>query len=180
MSEAETGAISTRSGVQQQGPPERQSATRTAQGTKSSVPGPRANRRLVLIAEDEEPIAEALTMIIEDAGYDSMTATHGRQALELARARRPDLVITDLMMPYLDGEELIAALHADAAHNNHSAPPIILMTAAGPRRAATVGADVVLRKPFNITDVEALLEHFLGPEAPQPKPPSATPGTDHS
>jgi len=73
-------------------------------------PGP----PLVLIAEDERPIAAILRAVVADAGYEPAVATHGRQALELARERWPALVITDLMMPYLGGDELIAALRTEA------------------------------------------------------------------
>lgn len=116
----------------------------------------------VLIAEDEEPIAAALVLIVEDAGYTPLVAVHGREALEMQQARRPALVITDLMMPYLDGTELIAAIRADAEQHAYKRPPIVLMTAAGLRRAQEAGADALLRKPFNIEDVEAVLRRFLG------------------
>ena len=121
-----------------------------------------AEAPLVLVAEDEEPIAAALMLIIEDAGYTPLVAAHGKAALDLIRTRRPGLVITDLMMPYLDGADLIAAIHDEAERNHSVPPPIVLMTAAGPRRAQEVGADAVLRKPFDIEDVEALLHRFLG------------------
>src|SRR5262245_65910949 len=65
---------------------------------------------VVLIAEDEEPIAEALAMIVEDAGYTPLLAAHGMEALELARTQRPALLITDLMMTFFDGARLIAAV----------------------------------------------------------------------
>jgi two-component system, OmpR family, response regulator VicR len=160
VSEAETGAGINRLGADNRGQDaaERHDTPMDGQGAQDRP----AERKLVLIAEDEEPIAEALAMIAEDAGYAAMIATHGQQALDMARARRPALVITDLMMPYLDGQELIAALRADASRNHDNPPPIILMTAAGPRRAGRADADVVLRKPFNVADVEALLERFLG------------------
>jgi CheY-like chemotaxis protein len=116
-----------------------------------------------LIAEDEEPIAEAIALIVEDAGYTPLVAAHGKQALELARLRRPALVITDLMMPQMDGTELIATLRADAAADAHAPPPIILMTAAGMKRAQEAGANALLRKPFELDDLEALLFRFLGP-----------------
>lgn len=122
---------------------------------------------VVLVAEDEEPIAAALMLIIEDAGYVPLVAAHGKAALDMIRQRHPALIITDLMMPYLDGAELISAVRADFAHDNHVPPPIVLMTAAGVRRAQEAGADAVLRKPFNIEDVEALLSRFLGTEQRQ-------------
>lgn len=124
---------------------------------------------LVLIAEDEGPIAETVSYVVEDAGYMPLVAAHGRQALEFARAERPALLITDLMMPHLDGAALIAALRADAAAagaqggaGGRVALPTILMTAASLDRALAAGADVVLRKPFALAELEALLHRFLG------------------
>lgn len=118
---------------------------------------------LVLIVEDEEPIAGAIAYLVEDHGYIPLRAANGREALGLARARHPRLIITDLMMPVMDGAELITALREDAFADGASATPIVLTTAGGFHRAEAVGADAVLRKPFDITDVEALLDRFLGP-----------------
>ena len=118
---------------------------------------------LVLIAEDEEPQAEILVFVVREAGYTPLVALNGRQALAMAREQRPALLITDLMMPYLDGSELIAALRADAAASGETMPPAVLMTAANMAVARTAGADVVLRKPFHLADLEALLHRFLRP-----------------
>ena len=123
---------------------------------------------LVLIAEDEEPIAEVLAMIIEDCGYSTLVAVHGKQALEMASARRPALIITDLMMPQMSGAELVSAVRADAVAHGYAPPPILLMSAAGSRYTEPVGADAVLPKPFDIRQVESLLNRFLGPAARQP------------
>jgi DNA-binding response OmpR family regulator len=116
---------------------------------------------VVLIAEDEEPIAQALAMIIEDLGYTALVATNGKEALALARAHHPALIITDLMMPLMSGADLIAAVRADAARNGHQAPPIVLMSAAGSRFMAPVGADDILPKPFDLRQIEAILARFL-------------------
>ena len=118
---------------------------------------------LVLIAEDEEPIAETVAYVVEDAGYTPLVAAHGRQALDLARAQLPALLITDLMMPHLGGADLIAALRADAAADGLGALPVIVLTAAGLSQALTAGGDVVLRKPFELLELAALLHRFLGP-----------------
>lgn len=123
---------------------------------------------LVLIVDDEAPIAEALAMIIEDAGFTPLIAKHGQQAIELARAQPPALVITDLMMPRLDGTALIAALRADAAANDHAVPPMVLVTAGGLQQANAAGADAVLLKPFTVEEVEALLRRFLSPPSDPP------------
>jgi CheY-like chemotaxis protein len=119
-------------------------------------------RPLVLIVEDEEPIASVLAMIVEDAGYRQLTAMHGKEALGLALAQHPALVLTDLMMPYLDGAELIVALHKALDDTKQKTPPIVLMTAAGILQAQSAGADALLRKPFNVDEVEALLQRYLG------------------
>src|SRR5690242_20506518 len=100
-------------------------------------------RLVVLIAEDEEPIADALAMIVEEAGYTAIVAPHGLQALNLARAYHPDLLITDLMMPYLDGEKLILALEEDARQSGQTRIPVILTTAAQGPRLSTI-ADALL------------------------------------
>jgi DNA-binding response OmpR family regulator len=128
-------------------------------GAMSGEP-PTTAPKVVLIAEDEEPIAEALAYLVEDAGYTPVVAVEGREALELAHAYRPALIITDLMMPSMSGEELIGALRAEW---DSTTPPIVLMTAAGRRHAAQCGADALLTKPFEISEVEVLLRRFLGP-----------------
>lgn len=119
---------------------------------------------IVLIAEDEEPIAQAIAFIVEDLGYTPEIALHGKQALELVRTSHPALIITDLMMPQMDGAELIRAVHEDAAREQYAAPPIILMSAAGRHYVESVGADAFLPKPFDVTDVEQLVDHYLRPD----------------
>jgi two-component system, chemotaxis family, chemotaxis protein CheY len=127
---------------------------------------------LVLIVEDEEPLAETIAFIVREAGYTPLVALNGRQALELARTRGPALLITDLMIPHLDGAAVIGALRAAAAVAGEPPPPIILITAANPVRARAAGADVILRKPFYLADLEALLHRFLGTPADERIAPS--------
>lgn len=115
---------------------------------------------LVLIVEDDAPIATLVADIVAAVGHTPLVAAHGRQALALAGVHRPALVITDLMMPHLDGAGLIAALHAGATAS-HPTPPIVLMTAAGGQAARAAGADAILTKPFNLAELEALLDRFL-------------------
>ena len=121
-----------------------------------------AVRIVVLIAEDEPPIAEIVAEVVADLGCTPLVAPDGRRALALAREQHPALLVTDLMMPYLSGAELIAALRADAAAAGTPAVPVILMTAAGPRAARAVGADAVLPKPFRLDDLEDLVRLLLG------------------
>ncbi len=119
-------------------------------------------RFLVLIVEDEGAIARVLAAFVEDLGYVAMVAPHGAAALETARARWPALVLTDNMMPLMNGSRLITELRAEAASSGRVMPPTVLMTAANPRLGDGVVPDVLLPKPFDLVQVEALLERFLG------------------
>lgn len=118
-------------------------------------------KRPVLIVEDERSIALVVSEVVAEAGHLPIVARHGREGLSLARDHWPVLLITDLMLPHLDGTALIAALRAEATAERIM-PPVILMTAVGHRYAGAAGADVVLHKPFDLAELEALLHRFLG------------------
>lgn len=128
-------------------------------GADSKSPAER--QVVVLVAEDEETIAETLAMIVEDAGYLAVVAHDGREALALARQHRPDLILTDLMMPFLSGAGLIAAVRADAAAQGQPPPPAVVITAASRARAEESGADVVIPKPFDVTSIESVMRRLL-------------------
>lgn len=131
----------------------------------TSVPSPDTTQTLVLVAEDEETIAETLALIVEDAGYVALVAHDGREALALARQHRPHLIITDLMMPYLNGADFIAAVRGDATTQGREAPPVIVVTAASRARAEEAGADAIVTKPFDIVKIEAAMQRLLGEQA---------------
>ena len=76
-----------------------------------------------------------------------MEAPHGQAALEAIQGQRPDVIVTDLMMPVMDGRELLENLKADP---NTASIPVIMLTA-NPNGA--IGADVVMRKPFSNTEI---------------------------
>ncbi|HEX8035630.1 MAG TPA: response regulator [Ktedonobacterales bacterium] len=116
---------------------------------------------LVLILEDEEPIAIALSLIIEDAGYAAVYTTDARHALALVREHSPALILTDLMMPRMNGGQFVTALREQASREGIPMPPVVLMTATDLRYATEIGADAVLGKPFDLKTVEALLTRFL-------------------
>jgi CheY-like chemotaxis protein len=102
---------------------------------------------LIVIAEDEFLIADVLAMMLEDAGYEVASAPHGLGALQLAKEKRPSLVITDFMMPLMTGLELAQAMRADTALKDI---PIILMSGAQGDigRANPDMFDAVLDKPY--------------------------------
>jgi len=129
---------------------------------------PLVDQFLVLIVDDDEPITDTLAYIVMEAGYSTEVALRGDQALALARAHWPALLITDLMMPQMTGGQLIAAMRAEAVTLGLPAPPCVLTTAAGERAVKAANADAVLFKPFSIDDVETILHRYL------PLPPEAS------
>jgi CheY-like chemotaxis protein len=132
-----------------------------AEEDEVSSPSPEVQQVIVLVAEDEETIAETLAMIVGDAGYLPVVARNGREALALARQHHPQLIITDLMMPFLSGQDLIAAARADAAAQGARPPAVMVVTAASRARAEEAGADAVIIKPFDVNKLEAVMQRLL-------------------
>jgi CheY-like chemotaxis protein len=102
----------------------------------------------ILIVDDESNLRFLLRMTFELAGHEVSEASHGAAALEVLAESQQDLIVTDFMMPVMDGRELIAQLRADPAT---AAIPVIVVTAT--MGAATFGADAVFSKPFDPHDV---------------------------
>lgn len=110
-------------------------------------------RPSILIVDDEFGLAEMLREMLRESGYEVTLAINGRLALEILAEQQVDVVLTDMMMPVLDGAELAAAMRRD---DRHRATPIILMTSLPTARPKSEGLfDAVLRKPFT---PELLLE----------------------
>jgi DNA-binding response OmpR family regulator len=80
----------------------------------------------ILLVDDEEDILEFLELILEEQGYSVVRANSGRQALEAAQLHRPELILLDIMMPEMDGWEVLKLLKADeeVAHI-----PVAMLTA---------------------------------------------------
>jgi len=108
----------------------------------------------ILIAEDEPNIAESLGFILGRAGHDVTTVPDGEAALHTLRRGLPDLLILDIMLPGLNGFEVLKAIKADA---RLQALPVIVLTAKAQQHdreaAATLGAAAYLTKPFSNRDV---------------------------
>ena len=119
---------------------------------------------LVLVADDEPAVLEVLSQVVEDMGHEVLRARDGEEALGLARAKRPQLVVTDHMMPRLSGMELCRRLRSDEVLKH---TPVILLSAVLPHGVPEASA--FLHKPFEITDFEALIRQALAhvPEQPQ-------------
>lgn len=104
----------------------------------------------VLYVEDEAPLRGLVTYWLEDAGYRVLLAADGAEGLALVRSERPDLVITDAMMPELSGDELVEIMKSDP---DLAAIPIVMATAAAsPFRVDRMlerGCHAVLGKPLD-------------------------------
>ena len=112
----------------------------------------------ILIVDDEEPVRELLALLLHDGGYRTLKAIHGAQALELMAKEHPDLVISDIMMPVLNGADLCRRLKAKP---DTQSIPVILMSSAGRRPADSTGSDAFLGKPFDLAEIEALVRRWL-------------------
>ncbi len=106
------------------------------------------DRPLILIAEDHLDSREALSALLEAFGYQVIKAVDGREAVDLARRAKPDLILMDLMMPELDGFE--ATRRIRAARETRQTPIITLTALSGARQLALdAGADDFIPKPID-------------------------------
>ena len=96
----------------------------------------------VLLAEDEPNIVEPLTFLLERAGFDVAVETDGRKALHAALADTPDVMILDVMLPELDGYEVLRRLRAD---RRAETLPVLVLTAKGQREDRESGRRQDLR-----------------------------------
>jgi two-component system alkaline phosphatase synthesis response regulator PhoP len=113
----------------------------------------------ILIVDDERKIVQGLENYFRQAGYDTLAAYDGRQALDMARREQPDLVVLDVMLPELDGVEVCRRLRQE------SAVPILMLTARVEETdmliGLEVGADDYLTKPFSPRELVARVKAIL-------------------
>ena len=114
----------------------------------------------VLVVDDEFGIAEVLAAVLEDEGHVVALAINGRMALASIKENIPDLIITDFMMPLMDGPALVRAVQSQSHLNGI---PIVVMSSMPEETIAdrVSGYAQFLRKPFRIDDVIAIAIKFL-------------------
>ena len=134
----------------------------TAQQTKVTQPLLGATVKdmaLVLVVEDELDIARVLEGYLQNAGYRTERAKDGKAALTLFRATSPDLVLLDVMLPEMDGVEVLKAIRAE------SMTPVIMLTARAEELdkllGLELGADDYVTKPFRPREVMARVKAVL-------------------
>ena len=124
-------------------------------------------RYLILVVDDEERIARMIRMNLEYDGYSVVEAHNGRQALDMLRAKMPNLIIMDVMMPEMDGFETLKIIR------EISQVPVIMLTAKSDEedriRGLELGADDYVTKPFSPRElmmrVKAVLRRTEGSAA---------------
>lgn len=115
----------------------------------------------ILVVDDEFLIADVLAFALEDEGYMVVRASNGRKGLDVFQRDRPTLVITDFMMPVMNGLELARAIRDRA---DGSSPPIILMSGAQAEIARQNGDlfAAVFDKPFKVSDIVKTVVNLIG------------------
>ncbi len=117
---------------------------------------------LILLAEDNGDMCNYLRRVLNDQGYEVEAVPDGLTALETARRRRPDLILTDVMMPRMDGEGLLRAIREDSILS--SIPVILLSARAGEDfriQGLGSGADDYLVKPFSARELLARVKSHV-------------------
>lgn len=117
---------------------------------------------VVLVVDDDPVILKLLTVNFELEGYDVCTATQGAEALDVARERRPDVVVSDIMMPVMSGIDLVVRMKDDP---ELAAIPVLLLSAkaqaADIRAGLDAGAADYVTKPFEPLDLVSRVEAVL-------------------
>jgi two-component system, OmpR family, response regulator len=125
----------------------------------SAMAAPQTEARL-LVVEDDPNILELLSASLRFAGFDVSTATSGSAAVNAAKDRRPDLVVLDIMLPDLDGFEVIRLMRESGTRT-----PVVFLTARDATddkiRGLTLGGDDYVTKPFSLEELTARIRAVL-------------------
>jgi two-component system alkaline phosphatase synthesis response regulator PhoP len=122
--------------------------------------------RKILAVDDERHIVRLVQINLVKEGYEVITASNGREALEKVASEKPDLVVMDVMMPEMDGFEALEKMKADPEMQN---VPVIMLTAKA--QDADVfsgwqkGADLYLTKPFNPAELLSFVRRIFASQA---------------
>lgn len=124
--------------------------------------------RCILVVDDDKKIVDLVTLYLKRDGYTVLQAYDGQEALNVARRKRPDLIVLDLMLPELAGTDVCKLLRTE------SRVPIIMLTARATDeeklRGLDLGADDYLTKPFNPRELVARVRAVLRRVYPEEKP----------
>lgn len=121
-----------------------------------------SQRPKILVADDDQDIVSLVAWALEDAGYATVQAGDGLEALRMTVQQEPDLLVLDLGMPGLEGDAVFRILKARGAE---SAPPVIFLTAKASAddraKGLTMGAADYMIKPFDVAELVARVGNAL-------------------
>jgi DNA-binding response OmpR family regulator len=116
----------------------------------------------VLVIDDESIVGVILRLALDAKGHETVVAEDGQTGIEMARAERPDAIVLDLMMPGVNGFDVLSAFHGSAELED---VPVLVLTAVTVSRARerclSEGADAVMTKPFDPGDVAEAVDSLL-------------------
>jgi two-component system, OmpR family, response regulator ResD len=139
------------------------SARKGAAGARMDAMNGAVTRGSVLVVDDEPTITDVVSRYLQRAGYETRVAGDGPSALELAGSERPDLVVLDLMLPGMDGLEVMRRLRSSLGGDRNLS--VILLTAKGEATDRVIGlrlgADDYVVKPFSPAELVARVDAVL-------------------
>lgn len=116
----------------------------------------------ILVCDDERHIVKLIQVNLERQGYEVVTAFNGKEGLEKIRAEKPSCVVLDVMMPYMDGFEVLKNIRRDPALEKL---PVIMLTAKAQDKDVFegyhYGADMYLTKPFNPMELVTFVKRIV-------------------
>ena len=124
-------------------------------------------KKKVLIVEDNANARELIVLVIKQAGYDVVEASTGLEAVDQAHALHPDLILMDLGLPGINGDEATERIKADPSTRNIP----VIVTTAFPRqsslvqRAIAAGAAEIVYKPVNFTALAEMVQRYSSQDA---------------
>ncbi len=120
-----------------------------------------SDKKQILLAEDNATLALLLKIRIEKEGYTPIIAENGKRAIELIESEKPDLILTDIMMPFVSGLEVISHVR----NNLKLQTPVVVFSSAGQEemvlKAFNLGANDFISKPFSPNEFMVRLRRFL-------------------
>lgn len=115
-------------------------------------------QRKILLIEDEIPMLQALTDTFKNAGFDTFTAQDGEEGLTKAFYVHPDIIVLDILMPKLDGMEVLRRLRADDWGNKI---PIVLLTNVSPEGSKILQGIVAYQPAYYLVKSDVTLQDIL-------------------
>lgn len=115
------------------------------------------DKKRVLIVDDEQRILKFLGLMLKASGYSVTTAGNGKEGLQIAEKEKPDIILLDIVMPVMDGFEMLQNLRA------FSQTPVIIFSARGQtsEKAINLGATRYIPKPFKPEEILRLVKEVL-------------------